>query len=120
MSHPDNIVGKIYHRPWGTYQTLALEKGFQVKILTVNPNGQLSLQKHLKRNEHWVVVAGTATVTIGDKKKQCKANQAAYVPIETAHRIENFTDKPVIVVEVQVGDYLGEDDIIRLRDVYGR
>ncbi|MBU0455547.1 MAG: phosphomannose isomerase type II C-terminal cupin domain [Pseudomonadota bacterium] len=115
-----NEVGKIYERPWGNYKTLSLEKGYRVKILTVNPSGQLSLQKHQHRSEHWVIVAGEPTITIEESVETHHANESFFVPKGTLHRIENFTKKTVVIVEVQVGDYLGEDDIIRYADVYGR
>lgn len=115
-----NEIGKIYQRPWGSYQTLALEPGYQLKILIIYPGGRLSLQKHFKRAEHWVVVAGNPTLTIGEEKKVYSRNDSVFIPIEALHRIENFTDEACTLIEVQVGDYLGEDDIVRLEDVYGR
>lgn len=115
-----NIVGKIYERPWGTYQTLALASNYQVKVITINPNGRLSLQKHFKRSEHWVVVAGSPTLTVGENHKVYKVNESIYIPKEAIHRMENLGNEPCVIVEVQVGDYLGEDDIVRLEDVYGR
>jgi mannose-6-phosphate isomerase len=115
-----NDVGKIYERPWGTYQTLMLEPGFQVKLLVVNPKGQLSLQRHFRRAEHWTVVAGEPTLTVGDKVKVYQVDDHAYIPVETLHRIENFTGEIVKIIEVQVGDYLGEDDIERIEDIYHR
>ncbi|HVV69539.1 MAG TPA: phosphomannose isomerase type II C-terminal cupin domain [Gammaproteobacteria bacterium] len=116
----NNIVGKIYERPWGTYQTLALAKGYQVKIVTINAGGRLSLQKHFKRAEHWVVVAGSPTLTVGEQQKVYHVDESIYIPKEAMHRIENFTDQVCTIIEVQVGDYLGEDDIVRIEDVYGR
>ncbi len=113
-----NEVGKLYERPWGSYQTLALADGFQVKILTVNPGGRLSLQKHAQRAEHWVVVKGEPTLTCDDVNKVFKRNESIYIPIGAVHRIENFGEGVAELVEVQVGDYLGEDDIVRLEDVY--
>ena len=115
-----NQVGVIYERPWGTYQTLALEQGYQIKVLTVNPGGRLSLQRHFKRAEHWVVVKGEPTITIDELEKSYPVDSAVYIPIESRHRIQNFTDEVCQLVEVQIGDYLGEDDIERLDDVYGR
>ncbi|PIQ42486.1 MAG: mannose-6-phosphate isomerase [Gammaproteobacteria bacterium CG11_big_fil_rev_8_21_14_0_20_46_22] len=115
-----NETGKLYERPWGSYQTLALHSGFQVKILTINPGGRLSLQKHFKRSEHWIVVKGMPTLTINDTKKTYQVNEAVYIPIEALHRIENLSDTACQLVEVQIGDYLGEDDIERVEDVYGR
>lgn len=115
-----NEIGKIYTRPWGTYQTLALAENYQIKIITINPGGRLSLQKHSKRAEHWVVVAGSPTITIDEMVKVHQVNDHVFIPIGAAHRIENFTTIPVIITEIQIGPYLGEDDIIRLDDVYGR
>lgn len=116
----NNEIGKIYTRPWGNYQTLALANNYQVKIITVNPSGQLSLQKHFRRAEHWVVVEGQPTITIEDTKKTYQINQAVFIPIEAMHRIENNTDQLAKIIEVQIGDYLGEDDIVRIDDIYGR
>ena len=116
----NNEVGKVYVRPWGTYQTTTLEPGYQVKVLTVNPGGRLSLQRHFKRSEHWVVVAGCPTISVGEEKNQYSRDQAIYIPVKSLHRIENLTDQLCVLIEVQVGDYLGEDDIERVDDVYGR
>lgn len=115
-----NEVGKIYERPWGSYQTFAMADGFQIKLLTVNPGGQLSLQRHFKRSEHWVVVKGEPMVTIDDIEQSYPVNAAIYIPVEAKHRIRNMSDQICQLVEVQVGAYLGEDDIERLEDVYGR
>jgi mannose-6-phosphate isomerase len=115
-----NETGKIYERPWGTYQTLAQENNFQTKILTVNPQGRLSLQKHFKRCEHWIVVAGMPTITVGDEKKVYKINDYIYIPTDSLHRIENLSNDIVKIIEVQIGSYLGEDDIVRVEDTYGR
>lgn len=115
-----NQVGEVYTRPWGSYQTLAMADGYQVKILTVNPGGRLSLQRHFKRCEHWVVVGGVPTVTVGDSVQEYQRNDHIYIPVESQHRIENLTDTMCHIIEVQVGDYLGEDDIERIEDVYGR
>lgn len=116
----ENEVGIVYERPWGSYQTLMLEQGFQVKLLTINPAGQLSLQKHFKRSEHWVVVKGSPTLTLGETKKVYQRDEVIYIPIGELHRIENLTQSVCQLVEVQIGDYLGEDDIERIEDVYGR
>ncbi|EKE01044.1 MAG: mannose-6-phosphate isomerase [uncultured bacterium] len=115
-----NEIGKIYIRPWGAHQTLVLADNYQVKIITVNSGGRLSLQKHSKRSEHWVVVAGSPTITVDDMVKVYQVNDHVFIPVGAVHRIENLTDMSVIVVETQYGSYLGEDDIIRLDDVYGR
>jgi mannose-6-phosphate isomerase len=115
-----NIIGEIYTRPWGTYQTLDIGEGYQVKLITVNPEGRLSLQKHFKRAEHWVVIRGQPTITVNDQIKVYSVNESIFIPKEAIHRLENFTSTLTAVIEVQIGDYLGEDDIIRLNDIYGR
>jgi len=108
------------YRPWGWYQSLEFGPNFQVKQLAVKPGAQLSLQKHKHRAEHWVVVEGIATVTRDDEVIDLKANQSTYIPIGMKHRLENKTDGPLKIIEIQSGDYLGEDDIIRYEDDYGR
>src|SRR3989338_4133779 len=120
MQQALNEPGKIYTRPWGWYQTLMITPTFQVKILAVNPGGRLSLQRHAKRSEHWVVVKGTPTLTVGEEKRVYQRDEKVYIPIHCIHRIENFGAEECQLIEVQVGDYLGEDDIERLEDVYGR
>lgn len=116
----NNIEQKIYTRPWGTYQTLKINEGCQVKWIEVNPKSKLSLQKHLKRSEHWIVVEGNPVITIDNSKKNYAKNDHVFIPKEAIHRIENETNQKVIIVEVQIGTYLGEDDIIRIEDIYGR
>ena len=108
------------HRPWGSYEVLDEGLGFQVKRLVVEPNAALSLQKHRRRAEHWVVVRGAARVTVDDRQFELGENESTYVPPGAAHRLENTGESPLEIVEVQTGDYLGEDDIVRLRDDYGR
>lgn len=115
-----NEVGKIYERPWGSYRTLELGATYQVKIITVNPGGKLSLQKHMHRSEHWIVVQGTPTFTIDNQKANYPIDHHVSIKKEQIHRMENNTDQPCIIIEVQLGDYLGEDDIIRLQDIYNR
>jgi mannose-6-phosphate isomerase len=115
-----NEIGKIYTRPWGTYKTLELAENYQIKIISVNPGGRLSLQKHEKRSEHWIVVAGTPQITIDDLVKIYAVNDHVFIPLNSPHRIENFAAVSAIIIEVQIGPYLGEDDIIRLDDIYGR
>ena len=114
-----NFNRKVY-RPWGWYDTIEIGKYFQVKRLHVNPRSKLSLQKHSKRSEHWVVVSGTATVTNGDNVLKLKEGETTYIPIGTIHSLENKTNDQLEVIEVQSGTYLGEDDIIRFEDIYGR
>ncbi|MEA1937659.1 MAG: phosphomannose isomerase type II C-terminal cupin domain [Pseudomonadota bacterium] len=107
-------------RPWGGFASLAKDCTWQVKILSVSPGGCLSLQSHEHRDEHWIVVEGQATVTIDDKVFRLDPNETVFIPAKARHRLENETDAPVAVIEVQYGDYLGEDDIVRYDDVYGR
>jgi mannose-1-phosphate guanylyltransferase/mannose-1-phosphate guanylyltransferase/mannose-6-phosphate isomerase len=108
------------YRPWGSYRTIRAGEGFQVKHIVVNPGGCLSLQKHHQRAEHWVVVRGTAHVIRGEDALVLNANQSTYIPREAVHRLENKGSEPLDLIEVQTGGYLGEDDIVRLEDVYGR
>ncbi|MCZ6743010.1 MAG: mannose-1-phosphate guanylyltransferase/mannose-6-phosphate isomerase [Alphaproteobacteria bacterium] len=108
------------YRPWGSFRNVDAGAGYQVKRITVKPGGRLSLQKHARRAEHWVVVVGTATVTRGEEVVELHANQSTYIPIDMAHRLENRTEEELHLIEVQSGDYLGEDDIERLEDIYGR
>jgi mannose-1-phosphate guanylyltransferase/mannose-6-phosphate isomerase len=108
------------YRPWGSYDSLENQEGFQVKRLIVNPGAVLSLQLHHHRAEHWVVVKGSARITLNDDEFDLGVNESTYVPIGAKHRIANVTDEPVHIIEVQCGDYLGEDDIVRFEDNYGR
>ena len=107
-------------RPWGHYDSIDEDVGFQVKRITVNPGASLSLQMHHHRAEHWIVVSGTAEVTCGDKVFTVNRNESTYIPLGEKHRLRNLTDEPLEMIEVQSGDYLGEDDIVRFDDVYGR
>ena len=108
------------HRPWGYCEIIAQGSGFQVKQLVVKPGGKLSLQSHAHRAEHWVVVAGTARVTIGDEVKLLGVDQSAYIPLGAVHRLENPGQVELRLIEVQSGAYLGEDDIVRYEDIYAR
>ncbi len=108
------------HRPWGTYQSVDQGDTFQVKRIVVKPGKKLSLQLHHKRAEHWVVVKGTATVTRGDDVFELQENESTFIPLEVKHRLENATDEPLEIIEVQSGTYLGEDDIERFDDDFGR
>jgi mannose-1-phosphate guanylyltransferase/mannose-6-phosphate isomerase len=107
-------------RPWGYYETIAIASRFQVKRILVKPGQKLSLQMHHHRAEHWVVVKGTAKVTCGDKEFLLTEDQSTYIPLGTTHRVENPGKVPLEIIEVQSGAYLGEDDIVRFEDVYGR
>ena len=110
---------KVY-RPWGCYEGIDIGERFQVKRITVNPGGKLSLQMHHHRAEHWIVVSGTARVTCGDSVTLLSENQSTYIPIGMNHRLENPGKLPLHLIEVQSGSYLGEDDIVRFEDVYQR
>jgi mannose-1-phosphate guanylyltransferase/mannose-6-phosphate isomerase len=108
------------HRPWGWFESLALGDRFQVKRICVKPGAALSLQSHNHRSEHWIVVEGTAKVTIDDAIKLVSEGQSVYVPLGAVHRMENPGKLPMLLIEVQIGSYLGEDDIIRYEDLYSR
>lgn len=108
------------HRPWGWFESLAHGTGFQVKRIHVNPKSALSLQSHTYRAEHWVVVQGSARVTLGDDTRDLGQNQSVYIPIGQKHRLANMGDTPLVLIEVQTGSYLGEDDITRHADDYAR
>lgn len=110
----------LVYRPWGSYESLARGERFQVKRIVVKPGGQLSLQKHHHRAEHWVVVAGTAEITVGDEVRLYHEDQSTYIPLGTLHRLKNPGIIPLVIIEIQSGSYLGEDDIVRLEDSYGR
>lgn len=108
------------HRPWGNYEGIDKGKRYQVKRITVKPGAKLSLQMHHHRAEHWVVVSGTAKVTVGDTERILTENESTYVPLGSIHRLENPGTIPLEIIEVQSGSYLGEDDIVRLEDIYDR
>ncbi|GAB4072678.1 mannose-1-phosphate guanylyltransferase/mannose-6-phosphate isomerase [Ancylobacter sonchi] len=108
------------HRPWGTYQTVCRGERFHVKKIVVEPGGRLSLQKHYHRAEHWIVVKGTAEVTLDGKVFEVRENESTYLPLGGVHRLANPGKIPLELIEVQTGSYLGEDDIVRLEDVYNR
>jgi len=114
-----NTHRKVY-RPWGWYDSIESGEYFQVKRLHVKPGAKLSLQMHHKRAEHWVVVSGTATVTNGEQTFNLNKGESTYIPLGITHALENQTNKPLEIIEVQSGTYLGEDDIIRFEDMYGR
>ena len=108
------------HRPWGYYQSIHAGERFQVKRITVNPGAKLSLQKHFHRAEHWVVVNGTAIVTRDDEEILLRENESIFVPLGCMHRLENPGKVPLNLIEIQSGTYLGEDDIVRVQDIYQR
>jgi len=108
------------HRPWGTYTILEDTPGYKIKRIEVNPGKRLSLQKHFHRSEHWIVVSGTATVTVGDETKLIRPNESTYIKMGEVHRLANDGKIPVILIEAQVGEYTGEDDIVRINDDFSR
>ena len=107
-------------KPWGSFSTLEEGPGYKIKRLVVQPGQRLSLQKHRHRAEHWLVVAGTATVVRGDRRLTLRQRECTVIPRQAWHRIENHGRTPVVIIEVQHGSYLGEDDIVRQQDDYGR
>jgi mannose-1-phosphate guanylyltransferase/mannose-6-phosphate isomerase len=119
-NRPETNLHRKVFRPWGSYDGIDADENFQVKRLIVKPGAVLSLQKHAHRSEHWVVVKGTARITRNDEEFDLNVNESTYISIGDVHRIANPYDEPVHIIEVQCGDYLGEDDIVRLEDNYGR
>lgn len=107
-------------RPWGTYTVLEENKSYKIKRIEVNPGQRLSLQMHHHRSEHWIVVSGTARVTCNENEKIVNINESTFIPIGASHRLENPGVIPLIIIEVQSGEYLGEDDIVRFQDDYQR
>jgi mannose-1-phosphate guanylyltransferase / mannose-6-phosphate isomerase len=118
--HESYRLHKTVARPWGAYTVLQDGPGYKIKRIEVKAGAALSLQLHHRRSEHWVVVAGVAKVTRGDEVFEIGANGSTYIPVETRHRLENRATEPLVIIEVQCGDYLGEDDIVRFDDKYGR
>jgi mannose-1-phosphate guanylyltransferase/mannose-6-phosphate isomerase len=114
------VLHRKVYRPWGAYDSIDMGARFQVKRITVNPGATLSLQMHHHRAEHWIVVSGTAEVTRGDEVILLTENQSTYIPLGVTHRLKNPGRLPLELIEVQSGSYLGEDDIVRFEDQYGR
>lgn len=119
-SRKEVVENVTMYRPWGSYTILAEGEGYKVKRITVNPGAKLSLQMHYHRNEHWTVIKGTGKLTLDDKFVIFKENESTYIPVAAKHRLENIGQIPLSVIEVQNGRYLGEDDIVRFDDIYGR
>lgn len=113
-------IHNTVHRPWGTYTVLEDKPGYKIKKIMVKPGKRLSLQKHFHRNEHWVVVSGTATVSVEDKTYMVRENESTYIKSGEIHRLENLGKIPIVLIEAQVGSYTGEDDIVRIEDDYKR
>jgi mannose-1-phosphate guanylyltransferase/mannose-6-phosphate isomerase len=114
------LLHRVVHRPWGNYEGIDRAGRYQVKRITVNPGATLSSQMHHHRAEHWIVVKGTAKITCGDNVLLLSENQSTYIPLGVTHRLENPGKIPLDLIEVQSGSYLGEDDIVRFEDNYGR
>lgn len=113
-------IHRIAHRPWGTYEVLLESKNYKIKRIIVKPGARLSLQKHFHRSEHWIVVSGTATVTVGGSSFIVRPNESTYIKMGELHRLENQGKIDLVIVEVQVGEYTGEDDIVRIQDDFKR
>lgn len=120
MNCKETIDPPIENRPWGTFKVLTERDGYKVKEINVKAGQKLSLQMHHHRCEFWTVVSGEATITINDEKRTLQAQESAFIPLKATHRIENLSTEDLTIVEVQCGDYLGEDDIVRFDDIYGR
>jgi mannose-1-phosphate guanylyltransferase/mannose-6-phosphate isomerase len=116
----EHLLHREVYRPWGSYDSIDFGERFQVKRLMIKPGAQLSLQLHHHRAEHWIVVAGTARITCGDREFLLQENESTFIPLGVKHRIENPGKIPLHIIEVQSGTYLGEDDIVRFEDRYGR
>ena len=120
MKEDLETTGRFDRRPWGSFTVLDEGEGFKVKRIEVLPGKRLSYQKHAKRAEHWVVVKGTAKVTLDDRELIITTGETVDIAVGAAHRVESASDETLIFIEVQRGSYLGEDDIVRLQDDYGR
>jgi mannose-1-phosphate guanylyltransferase/mannose-6-phosphate isomerase len=118
--HETYLLHKTVVRPWGTYTVLEEGPGFKIKRIVVKPRASLSLQMHYHRSEHWVVVSGTAKVTNGEQELLVRTNESTFIPAGHRHRVENPGKVDLVMIEVQSGNYLGEDDIVRFEDRYGR
>jgi mannose-1-phosphate guanylyltransferase len=118
--HEAHKLHRTVHRPWGTYTVLEEGPGFKIKRIEVKPHASLSLQMHQQRSEHWIVVSGTARVVNGEREFDVVTNESTFIPPRNKHRLSNPHDDELVIIEVQSGPYLGEDDIVRFDDVYGR
>jgi len=113
-------IHRLAHRPWGTYEVLQDSDKYKVKRIVVKPGCKLSLQKHFHRNEHWIVVSGTAAVMVDKEVFLVRPNESTYIQMGKLHRLENQGKIDLVMIEVQVGEYTGEDDIVRVEDIYNR
>ena len=116
----ESVTNKKVYRPWGFYVSISEGKRFQVKVIHVKPGAKLSLQMHHHRSEHWIVVKGTAEIEINNEKSILTENESTYIPLGSKHRLLNPGKIPLEIIEVQSGAYVGEDDIVRFEDLYGR
>jgi len=117
---PEGETHSKVYRPWGHYLSVVEDSRWQVKLIEVKPGEKLSLQMHHHRSEHWVVVSGNAEVQINQKHILLSENQSTYIPVGTKHRLSNPSKIPLVIIEIQSGTYIGEDDIVRFEDLYGR
>ena len=118
--HHDAMAANAVHRPWGSFESVINGGGYQVKRIVVSPGKKLSLQYHHHRSEHWTVVSGQAHVTLNEDVVILQPDESIYIPLGAVHRIENQGNEDIVLIEVQCGDYLGEDDIVRIEDDFGR
>ena len=116
----ESTLHRLVYRPWGSYESLSSRPGYQVKHLVINAGASISLQLHHKRAEHWIGLKGVALVTCGNKEFELQPNESTYIPVGSKHRLTNTSNQPVEIIEVQMGEYLGEDDIVRFEDRYDR
>ena len=116
----ESKIHKKVLRPWGYYHLIEEGPTWKVKEISVNPKSSLSLQRHLKRSEHWIIIKGIATIKLNEEEYKLNENESTYIPIGSKHRLSNNEEFPLRIIEVQCGDYLGEDDIVRFDDNYGR
>tara|TARA_E500000178_G_C16394639_1_gene475926 strand:+ start:72 stop:434 length:363 start_codon:yes stop_codon:yes gene_type:complete len=115
-----NQEGIIYERPWGTYRTIEQKDNYQIKHIVVKPGKRLSLQYHHHRDEHWTIIKGKGSMQLDENVIEMTLNDRIFIPKESKHRMSNLTDSDVEFLEIQIGDYLGEDDIVRIEDDFGR
>ena len=120
IGREEQLLHRKVHRPWGWFDSIDNGLNHQVKILCVNINSKLSVQKHLRRSEHWVVIKGKAKVLRDDEIIELSKNESTFIKIGSKHSLENVGNEKLLVIEVQTGDYFGEDDIVRYEDLYGR
>ena len=120
QNHESHKSPRTVKRPWGSFTILGEGPNFKIKRIEVKPGARLSLQMHQHRSEHWVVISGTAKALNNDQELILNVNESTFIPAKSKHRLENIGPEPLVIIEVQTGDYLGEDDIVRFQDVYGR